>query len=223
MLIIIDMMDPIQNQPPVNQGEMTEVQRRPVLNEPTASPFAKTLNEARRQGVREEVYNAVMDSTARYHVSPKLVFAVIRQESGGKSCATSSAGACGVMQLMPETARQLGVKDSYDVRQNVEGGVKYLREMLDRFDGNTDLALAAYNAGPANVEKYGGIPPFAETQNYVSSIKSHLNERSGLGDSREASVAALDQIDFRMLPNLDPGQTSSSPEPVEFAHLRNRV
>ena len=98
---------------------------------------------------------------------------IIKAESGFNPNAVSKAGASGLMQLMPGTARGLGVEDIFDVEQNIEGGAKYLRGMLDRFDGDKSLALAAYNAGPNAVKRYGGIPPYQETQNYVKRVLSY--------------------------------------------------
>lgn len=116
-----------------------------------------------------ELARTIHAAAAKYAVDPKLVSAVAEVESGGNQSAVSSAGAVGVMQLMPETAAGLGV-NPYDMKSNVEGGTKYLREMLDTFDGDVKKAVAAYNAGPNAVKAYGGIPPYAETQNYVNNV-----------------------------------------------------
>ena len=108
-------------------------------------------------------------------VSPDLVRAVLDQESGGDARAVSPAGAQGLMQLMPDTARGLNVRDPFDPEQNVRAGVALLKDNLDRYHGDVSLALAAYNAGPGAVAKYDGVPPFAETRNYVSRILARVN------------------------------------------------
>jgi soluble lytic murein transglycosylase-like protein len=116
-------------------------------------------------------YGKIITEAARKHeIDPLLVGAVINQESGFRADAVSKAGAVGLMQLMPETARSLGVNDARNPQQNVEGGTALLRQLLDRYNGQLDLALAAYNAGPEAVDKYGGIPPFPETQAYVRDV-----------------------------------------------------
>ena len=116
------------------------------------------------------------EAAEQYQVDIKLLKAIAYCESNFNPNAVSHAGAIGVMQLMPATAAELGVTDSYDARQNILGGAKLISKLLDRYDGDTSLALAAYNAGSGNVEKYGGIPPFTETQNYVKKVLSRYNE-----------------------------------------------
>jgi hypothetical protein len=131
----------------------------------------------------EDYINTTTTELATYYkvdLSPNLVKSVIKQESGFDPNAKSAVGAEGLMQLMPGTARDMGVFNSWNPYQNVKGGVKYLAQMLSRFDGNVQKALAAYNAGPEAVAKYKGIPPYSETKNYVSTImKDYLKRENG--------------------------------------------
>ena len=122
-------------------------------------------------------YDSIIKATAqRLNLDWRLCAALCWCESGFNPNAVSSAGAVGVMQLMPKTAEGLGVTDSYDPRQNILGGAKLISQLLDKYDGDKSLALAAYNAGSGNVSKYGGIPPFKETQNYVKKVLEKYSE-----------------------------------------------
>lgn len=119
----------------------------------------------------------ILESSARHNIDPLLIFAQMSQESSFRKTATSHKGASGLMQLMPATAVRWGVKNIYNPKQNIEAGVKYMRWLLDRFDGDVELALAAYNAGEGSVKKYGNkIPPYTETINYVKRISAHYEK-----------------------------------------------
>ena len=122
-------------------------------------------------------YHQLISNAAQQHNVPiHLIYGVIAQESAGQPDVVSRAGAKGLMQLMDGTAAELGVRNSFDVKENIFGGVAYLKEQINKFNGNVELALAAYNAGPANVEHYGGIPPFEETQDYVRKVLRYTKE-----------------------------------------------
>lgn len=123
----------------------------------------------------------ISDAAKKHGVDESLVRAVIKQESGFNPKATSGCGAQGLMQLMPDTAKELGCGNAYDPYQNIMAGSKYLRQLMDRFDGNMTKAIAGYNAGPGAVEQYGGLPPYAETQNYVSKVLENFRNYKGMG------------------------------------------
>lgn len=158
------------------QVRVAEIEQR--LAEVSASGEALGVSRGRcartaKAGDSERFGALASQWEAEYRLPAGLVAAVLEAESGGEVEAVSPKGALGLMQLMPETAGALGVADALDPEQNVRGGARYLRQMLDRF-GSLPLALAAYNAGPGAVRQYGGVPPFAETRRYVATVLESL-------------------------------------------------
>ncbi len=147
---------------------------QPSFKQNTTDNTSETSYENSLAGASKYA-NEISKAANTYDLPEKLIASVMKQESNFNSNATSSAGATGLMQLMPQTAKFLGVTNRVDPEQNIMGGAKYLRQMLDKFDNNLSLALAAYNAGPGNVSKYNGIPPFKETQNYVKNVMNYYN------------------------------------------------
>jgi soluble lytic murein transglycosylase-like protein len=131
----------------------------------------------------------VSEASGRYRLDPDLVNSVIKAESGFNVRAVSRKGAQGLMQLMPDTASKLGVPNAFDAQANVDGGTRYLRELLERYNFDLVKALAAYNAGPRRVEQYGGLPPYYETHAYVARIVKDFNKKK-LAQQRANSVAA---------------------------------
>jgi soluble lytic murein transglycosylase-like protein len=150
----------------------------------TAAGWLK-VPEAARGGLA--FAREIREAADRYGVLSTLVEGVIRVESAFNPWAVSRKGAQGLMQLMPRTASTLGVRDSFNPGQNIEGGVRHLRYLLDRYPGNVGLALAAYNAGEGAVDRYGGIPPYPETQQYVKKVL----ERSGLPAASPKTVQVI--------------------------------
>jgi len=153
----------------------------------TSTPAAPAVsNQPKSPQKIGDVINAVSD---RHHLDPDFVSSVIRAESGFNTRAVSPKGARGLMQLMPQTANDLGVNNSFDPDANVEGGTRYLRELLERYDFDIVKALAAYNAGPKRVEQYRGVPPYYETRAYVARIIRDFN-RKKLAEQKAAAAAA---------------------------------
>jgi soluble lytic murein transglycosylase-like protein len=165
-------------------GESSGFFTTPWIDPPkvVAGPYAASATGDCDPLAEDSLRALVVDASQRENVNPKLVHAVIRRESRGKPCAVSNKGAQGLMQLMPATQIELGVRDPFDAADNISGGVRYLRQMLDRYDGNNALALAAYNAGPQRVAPGGKIPDIPETQSYVMSILASLNEEEAPAD-----------------------------------------
>jgi len=139
-----------------------------------APPEPATENDA---AARRDLWSIISDASAKSHVDADFIASVIRAESAGNPKAVSPKGAQGLMQLMPQTASTLGVKNSFDPEENVDGGVRYLRDLLVKYNGDAAKALAAYNAGPHRVQQYGGVPPYRETHAYVARVINDYNRK----------------------------------------------
>ncbi len=139
----------------------------------------ETIEKTTFKNSREDIENLINKYAQKNNLDPDFIKAVVKQESGFNPDAKSKCGAMGLMQLMPQTAKGLGVIDAFDPEQNIDGGTRYLKSMMNRFNNDPKLALAAYNAGPAAVQKYGDIPPYRETQNYVKNILSSYEAMKG--------------------------------------------
>lgn len=172
-----------------------------MMHGPKVSPY--TADGHKYEGL-------IKAAAEKYNIPANLIASQLHAESAGDTKAMSSKGAGGLMQIMPETAKDLGITDVFDPAQAIDGGAKYLRQMLDRYNGDTKLALAAYNAGPGNVDKYGGIPPFSETQNYVQKILGNLDVAEGYTGNKADDVINTILDHQRGIANAATGTTNEN-------------
>ena len=186
----------------LNQKPTTHVNKaQPEIAEETSGVLTSSVDEKRKETelnaskpakgmgkTGNPFQHIIMDAASRHQVDPEMIKAIIMAESSFNPKAVSRSGARGLMQLMPHTAKYLGVIDSFDPNHNIEGGVRYFKKLLIRFDHNVELALAAYNAGTRNVIRYGGIPPFKETKFYIKKVlKYYENYKSNTEMHQEGS------------------------------------
>lgn len=174
-------------------------------NIPRDTSFRKVLTDSRRvdRATSFRYSDIISSKSSKYNIDSSLIEAIISVESNWKPSAVSQKGAVGLMQLMPSTISDMRVRDPYDPEENIEGGTRYFRLLLDRFNGDLELALAAYNAGPGRVEQYGGIPPISETRKYVRQVLA-LHDGSGSVISLKIHKIILD--DGTVLYTNIPGQ-----------------
>jgi soluble lytic murein transglycosylase-like protein len=149
-----------------------------VLVAASSAATRQTAPPDAAQETRQAIEQALNTTARRHGVPAALIRSVIRWESNFDPRAVSPAGAQGLMQLMPATAAELGVQNPFDIHQNIDGGTRYLRQMLDMFDGDLTRALAAYNAGPGTVKRYGGLPPYDETRRYVARVLGQMQRQA---------------------------------------------
>jgi soluble lytic murein transglycosylase-like protein len=204
----------------VNANSRASQVRSEIPAQSTAAKSAEPLSDLKLKPVRQ----AIRQEAGRARVDPKLVRAIIKVESDGNPRAVSSKGAQGLMQLVPATARRFGVDNPFDPRQNIHGGVTYLRYLLGRFKGNVPLTLAAYNAGEQRVIQNGGIPPIPETQNYVRKVTALYHptgESSEVETSPEAASppAVYRFVDSSGVIHFETGE-NDLPQNVELAEGR---
>lgn len=152
-------------------------------NMPQSKDYKKIMSD-NRISKNDKFNNIIRSKSRKYRIEPSVIKALIAAESNWDTKAVSEKGAMGLMQLMPSTARDMLINNPFDPEQNIEGGTRYLRKLLDKFDGDLDLALAAYNAGPSKVEKANGIPSIPETRKYVRKVISMYNGKSGAAQTR---------------------------------------
>jgi soluble lytic murein transglycosylase-like protein len=183
----------------------------PVYTVANAPAYRVTRDSA----TAERFDELVQEHATRQSLRPELVRAVIQVESGFDPRATSSKGAMGLMQLMPDTARLLGVRDAYDPAENIRGGTAYLRQLLNRYGNDEQLALAAYNAGPGAVDRFDGIPPYRETREYVRKVGSKAVSASGETRPKKVLIYKwIEIIDGRVVPKYAQNPPNEGPYEV---------
>jgi soluble lytic murein transglycosylase-like protein len=171
-----------------------------IYEVPGAPSYRTTTAADHRPAASPRFDDIVVAHAQRHALRPELVRAVIQVESGYNPTATSAKGAMGLMQLMPATARELGVRNAYDPEENIRGGTAYLRQLLDRYAGNEELALAAYNAGSGAVDRYGQrVPPFRETRDYVRKVGLKAGTETG-SRTKVVIYKSIEIIDGRAIP-----------------------
>jgi soluble lytic murein transglycosylase-like protein len=185
----------VQIEPDLNSPAAPEKSSETLATAPAAmnSALPTTVSPTPASTRPADIAEAVNSASGRYRIDPDLVNSVIRAESGFKVHAISPKGAQGLMQLMPGTASNLGVSNAFDPNANVDGGTRYLRELLERYNFDLVKALAAYNAGPHRVEQYGGVPPYLETRKYVASIVRDFNRKKIAQQRATNSLTAKSQ------------------------------
>ena len=211
-LVYEEFMQAVQNNSSTGRANASSVSKA----------FAKALNTVT---VADSISSATsykdifIEASRKYGVSYDLLTAMAQQESGFNPDAVSRSGAMGIMQIMPETAKELGLEHPYDAYENIMAGAKYISQKLKEFNGNVDKALAAYNAGSSVVKQYGGVPPYGETQSYVKNIKAIMKRGADVPYtnyiSRTASKTQLEADLKKLLREL--------PETEEYAVLKNTL
>lgn len=188
-----------------NIPQVTNNKKRMNIGQINSTSFDSYLNTKKPVSLDDIFAKAAKT----YQVDVNLLKAIAKQESNFNKDAVSKSGAQGIMQLMPATAKELGVTDAFDASQNIMGGSKYISQLLKRFDGDTKLALAAYNAGGGNVVKYGGIPPFEETQNYVVKVMGYYKDNldvSGITVPSAENKPLANQPDTKVIASTAPSE-----------------
>jgi hypothetical protein len=155
----------LTNDQPDNNGKI-----HLVNSDPPIQPFIEVKMTSKQKNAENRYHSLIVKTAYRYKVEPAIIKAIIMAESGFNPKAVSKVGARGLMQLMPRTARSLGVENIFKPAHNIDAGVRYFKYLLDKYDGEIELALAAYNAGSYNVRKYGGVPPFKATKFYINKV-----------------------------------------------------